>query len=120
MNERLNRKAGTRWVIAAAAAGLIGLATPLAVADNIGAPTSAAGGVSKPSSPSRPGAAGPLGGTSGSTARGSSGSAIGSDTSPLRLAPGTGKFEGPNNGTSTPCVGSTGFGGSKTLPGHRC
>ena len=42
MNERLNLKAGSRWVIAAAAAGLIGLAAPLAVADNIGAPTSAA------------------------------------------------------------------------------
>jgi hypothetical protein len=102
-------------IVAVAAVALCGIAVPLALADSVGAPTSAAGGVSAPSSPSRPGAVGPLGGTSGSSATGS-----GSAYEPLKLAPGTGKFEGPNNGTSTPCVGSSGFGSSSTQPGHKC
>ena len=45
------------------------------------------------------------------------------DYEPLKLAPpspGTGKFEGPNNGTTTPCVGSTGFGSSNVQPGRSC
>jgi hypothetical protein len=104
-------------VVAVAAVALLGVAMPPAVADNIGAPTSAAGGVSTPSSPSRPGAVGPLGGTSGSSASGSGSSY---DYEPLKLAPGTGKFEGPNNGTTTPCIGTTGFGGSSVQPGHKC
>jgi hypothetical protein len=33
------------------------------------------------------------------------------------LRPGTGKFEG---GTNTPCIGSTGFGSSAVVPGHKC
>jgi hypothetical protein len=31
--------------------------------------------------------------------------------------PGTGKFEG---GSNTPCIGSTGFGSSNVIPGHKC
>jgi hypothetical protein len=31
--------------------------------------------------------------------------------------PGTGRFEG---GTNTPCIGSTGFGSSNVIPGHKC
>jgi hypothetical protein len=115
----MDTKAATkRAIVAAVTAALLGIAAPLAVADNIGAPTSAAGGVSAPTSPSRPAAAGPLGSSGGSTLGGGS---ISGDYEPLKLQPrGTGKFEGPNNGTSTPCVGSTGFGSSATLPGHRC
>jgi hypothetical protein len=104
-------------VAAVVAMALIGIAAPLALADSVGAPTSAAGGVSAPSSPSRPGSAGPIGGTSGSSAGGGS---ISSDYEPLKLAPGTGKFEGPQNGSKTPCVGSTGFGSSNVQPGHKC
>ena len=121
MHQRPNNQAKTRRAIVAfVAVGLLGIAAPLALADNIGAPTSAAGGVSKPSSPSRPGAVGPLGGTSGSTANGSSSGSVDYNRSPLSRAPGTGKFDGPNNGTRTPCIGTTGFGGSNTLPGHKC
>jgi hypothetical protein len=108
-------------IVAVVAIAALGIAAPLAFADNIGAPTSAAGGVSAPSSPSRPGAVGPLGGTNGSSALGGSGSSsIDRDYEPLKLAPGTGKFEGPNNGTTTPCIGSTGFGSSGGVPGHKC
>ena len=124
MNNRMNNDTKTNWAIATVVAiALTGIAAPLAFADNIGAPTSAAGGVSAPSSPSRSGAVGPLGGTSGSAAGGSSfgGSSLNRDYEPLKLQPpGTGKFEGPKNGTTTPCIGSTGFGSSGGVPGHSC
>lgn len=108
-----------RAIVAVVTIGLFGIAVPLAVADSVGAPTSAAGGVSAPSSPSRPGAAGPLGGTSGSSVSG--GGSMNHDYEPLKLqSPGTGKFEGPDNGSRTPCVGSTGFGSSNVQPGHKC
>lgn len=115
MMKQMDSRTASKLAIVAVVAAALGIAVPLALADNVGAPTSAAGGVSAPSSPSRPGAVGPLGGTSGSAATGS-----GSAYEPLKLAPGTGKFEGPNNGTSTPCVGSTGFGSSSAQPGHKC
>jgi hypothetical protein len=121
MNRDLSTDAKTHILIAAVVAlGLLGIAAPLALADNVGAPTSAAGGLSAPSSPSLPPAAGPLSPTGG---RGSSagGSSVSEDYDPLKLQPpGTGKFEGPNNGTNTPCTGSTGFGSSNTQPGHKC
>jgi hypothetical protein len=122
MHESLKIQTKTRLaIVAVVALAALGIAAPLAFADGVGAPTSAAGGVSAPSSPSRPSAAGPIGGTNGSSASGgSSGSVINRDYEPLKLAPGTGKFEGPNNGTSTPCVGSTGFGSSSGVPGHKC
>ena len=121
MREEMNIQAKTKLaVVAVVAIAALGIAAPLAFADNIGAPTSAAGGVSAPSSPSRPGAVGPLGGTNGSSAVGGSGSYGNYDYEPLKLAPGTGKFEGPNNGTTTPCTGSTGFGSSGGIPGHKC
>jgi hypothetical protein len=122
MHEDMNIQTKTKLaIVAVVAIAALGIATPLAFADNIGAPTSAAGGVSAPSSPSRPGAVGPLGGTNGSSALGGSGSSsIDRDYEPLKLAPGTGKFEGPNNGTTTPCIGSTGFGSSGGVPGHKC
>jgi len=121
MSERTNLESQTNWAIAAiVAVALVGIAAPLAFADNIGAPTSAAGGISAPSSPSLPPAAGTLGGSSAS-GRSLGGSSMNEDYEPLKLqTPGTGKFEGPNNGTTTPCVGSTGFGSSSTLPGHKC
>ena len=80
------------WAIAAIVAlALIGIAAPLAFADNIGAPTSAAGFLSAPSSPSRPGAAGPLGGTSGSSISGCGSGSMNYDYEPLKLQPrGTG------------------------------
>jgi hypothetical protein len=107
-----------RAIVAVVTLSLLGIAAPLALADSVGAPTSAAGGVSAPSSPSRPGAAGPLGGSSGGSPGGSS---LNNDYEPLKLQrPGTGKFEGPDNGTGTPCVGSTGFGSSDVQPGHKC
>ena len=113
----------TNWaIVAVVAVALVGIFSPLAFAEGIGAPTSAAGGISAPSSPSRPGAVGPLGGTSGSVS-GHSGSSMDYDYEPLKLAPpspGTGKFEGPHNGTTTPCIGSTGFGSSNVQPGHAC
>jgi hypothetical protein len=117
----LNTETKTKWaIVAVATVALLGIAAPLAFADNIGAPTSAAGGLSSPSSPSLPSAAGPLGGSSRG-GRSLGGSSMSEDYEPLKLQqPGTGKFEGPNNGTSTPCVGSTGFGSSATLPGHAC
>ena len=108
----------TNAIVAILAAAVLGIASMPVLADNIGAPTSAAGGVSRPSSPSRSGAAGPLGGTSGSSASGGGSSSY--DYQPLKLAPGTGKFEGPNNGTRTPCIGSTGFGSSGGVPGNKC
>lgn len=124
MSDPLNIQTKTKWaIVAVVAIGLIGIAAPLAFADSIGAPTSAAGGVSAPSSPSRSGSVGPLGGTSGSSAGGSSmgGSSLNRDYEPLKLAPpGTGKFEGPHNGTGTPCIGSTGFGSSGGVPGRSC
>ena len=121
MRNQISVETHTKWsIVAIAIVALVGIATPLAFADSIGAPTSAAGGVSAPSSPSRSGAVGPLGGTSGSSALGGSGSSFDRDYEPLKLAPGTGKFEGPKNGTSTPCVGSTGFGSSGGVPGRKC
>jgi hypothetical protein len=121
MNDRMNTETKTKWAIAAVVAvALIGIAAPLAFADSVGAPTSAAGGVSSPSSPSRPGAAGPLG-SSGGSGGSLGGSSLHEDYQPLKLQqPGTGKFEGRNNGSNEPCVGSTGFGSSSTLPGHKC
>ena len=120
MRDQVSTETKTKWAIAAVVAvALIGIAAPLALADDVGAPTSAAGGVSSPSSPGRPGAAGPIGSSTGSSSVG--GSAMGEDFEPLKLQqPGTGKFEGPNNGTSSPCVGSTGFGSSNVQPGHKC
>jgi len=108
--------------VAIVAVTLIAAAAPMAIADSIGAPTSAAGGVSAPSSPSRPGSAGPLSGTSGSLGtRSMGGSFDDHDSARIRsLQPGTGKFEGPRNGTSTPCIGSTGFGSSGGVPGRAC
>jgi len=123
MHNEMNIQTKTKLaIVAVVAIAALGIAAPLAFADSVGAPTSAAGGVSAPSSPSRPSAVGPQGGTSGSSAVGGSGSyGYGSyDYEPLKLAPGTGKFEGPNNGTTTPCVGSTGFGSSGGVPGHKC
>jgi hypothetical protein len=123
MRNQISVETQTKWsIVAIVIVALVGIATPLAIADSIGAPTSAAGGVSAPSSPSRSGAVGPLGGTSGSSALGGSGSGSSFDRNyePLKLAPGTGKFEGPKNGTSSPCVGSTGFGSSGGVPGHKC
>jgi hypothetical protein len=120
MREQMNIQTKTKLaIVAVVAIAVLGIAAPLALADSIGAPTSAAGGLSAPSSPSRPGAVGPLG---GSSARGSSNSgSMDYDYEPLKLqAPGTGKFEGPKNGTTTPCVGSTGFGSSGGVPGHAC
>ena len=113
----------SRTFVAIVALALIGAAAPMAIADSVGAPTSAAGGVSAPSSPSLSGPAGPLSGTSGSLGTRSmgSGSFDDSDSSRIRrLEPGTGKFEGPHNGTSTPCIGSTGFGSSGGIPGRAC
>jgi hypothetical protein len=122
MREQMNIQTKTKLaIVAVVAIAVLGIAAPLALADSIGAPTSAAGGVSAPSSPSRPGAAGPLGGTGGSSARSGSGSSMDYDYEPLKLQPpGTGKFEGPKNGTTTPCVGSTGFGSSNVQPGRSC
>jgi hypothetical protein len=123
MDLEISTATKTKWAVAAVVAlALIGIAAPLAFADSIGAPTSAAGGVSAPSSPSRPGAVGPLSGTSGST---TNGGAVGplrddGDSMILQLQPGTGKFEGPHNGTTTPCIGTTGFGSSNVVPGHKC
>ena len=121
MHAKMNSQSRTRWaIVAVVAIAVLGIAAPVAFADSIGAPTSAAGGVSAPSSPSRPSAVGPIGGTNGSSASDRSGSSTNYDYEPLKLAPGTGKFEGPNNGTSAPCVGSTGFGSSGGIPGHKC
>ena len=36
------------------------------------------------------------------------------------LQPGTGKFEGRDNGSRDPCIGSSGFGSSSAQPGHKC
>jgi hypothetical protein len=122
MREQMNIQTKTKLaIVAVVAIAVLGIAVPLALADSIGAPTSAAGGSSAPSSPSRPGAVGPLGGTGGSSARSGSGGSMNYDYEPLKLqAPGTGKFEGPKNGTTTPCVGSTGFGSSNVQPGRSC
>jgi hypothetical protein len=87
------------------------------LAQSVGAPTSAAGGTSQtpltPPGVGLPSAAGPLDQT-GAPAGG-----IGGSTSPSihDLAPGTGKFEAPNN---APCNGTTGFGSSHAQPGHKC
>jgi len=110
-------------IVAVVAIAAFGIVAPLAFADNIGAPTSAAGGLSAPSSPSLSGAVGPLDSTHGSSALGGSGSfndRFDHNFEMERLAPGTGKFEGPNNGTNTPCIGSTGFGSSGGIPGRKC
>jgi hypothetical protein len=88
------------------------LALP-AMADQVGAPDSAAGGVQTepltPPSTSLPSSAGPLDSTGNA----------GRDASPSTkdLTPGTGKFEAPNG---APCVGSTGFGSTQSQPGHKC
>jgi hypothetical protein len=121
-NRQPSLETQTNWaIVAIVAVALVGILSPLAFADNVGAPTSAAGGVSAPSSPSLSPAAGPLSGTSGSiSGRSPSGTTYSEDYRPLQLQPGTGKFEGPNNGTTTPCVGSTGFGSSGGVPGHKC
>src|SRR4051812_9434994 len=119
MDHEISTSTKTKWAVAAIIAlAALGIAAPLAFADSIGAPTSAAGGVSAPSSPSRPAAVGPIG-SGGSNSVG--GGSYNEDYQPLKLQPpGTGKFEGPKNGTTSPCVGSTGFGSSSTLPGHSC
>jgi hypothetical protein len=103
----------------------IGLAPAAALAQSIGAPTSAAGGISSEpmSSPSGslPSAVGPIGGSSGMGGRAMGGDSIGSSShstsSGIRdLTPGTGKFET----RGAPCIGSTGFGSSSVQPGHKC
>lgn len=118
MHEEMNIQTKTKLaIVAVVAIAALGIAAPLAFADSVGAPTSAAGGVSSPSSPSRPGAAGPLGGTNGSSAYGGSGyGSMDYDYEPLKLAPGTGKFDDPKS----PCTGSTGFGSSDAQPGRKC
>ncbi|HEY4163288.1 MAG TPA: hypothetical protein VGM59_09500 [Dongiaceae bacterium] len=102
----------------------IGLVPAAALAQSIGAPTSAAGGISSEplSSPSgsRPSAVGPIGG-GGMGGGGMGGDSIGSSShstsSGIRdLTPGTGKFET----RGAPCIGSTGFGSSSVQPGHKC
>jgi hypothetical protein len=126
MDHEKNTATKTKWAVAALVAlAVISIAAPVAFADNIGAPTSAAGALSSPSSPSRPGAVGPLGSSGSSFSGGSGGSSFDRDFDrgyePLKLqSPGTGKFEGPHNGTGTPCIGSTGFGSSGGIPGHAC
>lgn len=124
MRDQMSMETQTKWaVVAIAIVALVGIVSPQAFADNIGAPTSAAGGLSAPSSPSLSGAAGPLDSTSGSSALDRSGSfndRFDHNFEMQRLSPGTGKFEGPNNGTNTPCIGSTGFGSSGGIPGRKC
>ena len=113
---------GVKWAIAAiVAVSALGSGASLATAQSvgIGAPTSAAGGVSPaplvPSSPGLPSAVGPLDSSDGSAA-GSSGG--GSTSSSIHdLTPGTGKFETPKN---APCIGTTGFGSEAVQPGHKC
>ncbi len=108
MDHEMKTATKTKWALAAVVAlAAIGIAAPLAFADNIGAPTSAAGGLSSPSSPSLPSAAGPLGSSRGGSLGGGSlgggslgGSSLDRDFNrgyePLKLqSPGTGKFEGP-------------------------
>jgi hypothetical protein len=107
-------------IVAVVAIAAFGIVAPLAFADNIGAPTSAAGGLSAPSSPSLSGAAGPLDSTSGSSAMGGPNDRFDQNFEPSRLSPGTGKFEAPENGTNTPCLGTTGFGSSGGIPGRKC
>jgi hypothetical protein len=124
MEREMSIATKTKWAVAAIIAlAAIGVAAPLALADGVGAPTSAAGGPSAPSSPSLPSAAGPLGSHGGSMSGGSIGGRLHEDNDDsmiLKLQPGTGKFEGPHNGTGTPCIGSTGFGSSGGIPGHKC
>jgi hypothetical protein len=118
----MNTDTRTKWaIVAVVTVALIGIAAPLAFAEGIGAPTSAAGGLSAPSSPSLPSAAGALGSRGGSMGGGAIGRLHDDDDSMiLKLQPGTGKFEGPNNGTNTPCLGTTGFGSSGGVPGRKC
>jgi hypothetical protein len=121
MRDQMSMETQTKWaVVAIAIVALVGIVSPQAFADNIGAPTSAAGGLSAPSSPSLSGAAGPLDSTSGSSAMGGPNDRFDQNFEPSRLSPGTGKFEGPNNGTNTPCLGTTGFGSSNGIPGRKC
>jgi len=112
MTTEMSTATKTRWAVAAIVAlAALGIAAPLAFADDVGAPTSAAGGVSAPPPPSRPSAVGPQGSTS------SSGSTGGSSSSSIQDGtPGTGKFDDPK----APCIGSTGFGSSTAQPGHKC
>jgi hypothetical protein len=119
MSDQMNNQSKTkRTIVAAVAVAMLGIAAPLAFADSIGAPTSAAGGVSAPSGSSLPSAAGPIDRGSGF---GGASSFDESDSSQIqRLQPGTGKFEGPRNGTDTPCIGTTGFGSSRVVPGLKC
>jgi hypothetical protein len=123
MDHEISTASKTKWAVAAVVAlGLIGIAAPLALAEGIGAPTSAAGGLSSPSSPSLPSAAGPLGSSHGGAMSGGSFDRLHEDDDSmiLKLQPGTGKFEGPHNGTSSPCIGSTGFGSTGGVPGRKC
>jgi hypothetical protein len=121
MREQTNIQTKTNWaIVAAVAIALIGIAAPLAFADNIGAPTSAAGGLSAPSSPSLSGSAGPLGSSHGGGSLGGGSLRDNDDSMILKLQPGTGKFEGRDNGSRDPCIGSSGFGSSGAQPGHKC
>lgn len=83
------------------------LAAPAAQADQVGAPTSAAGGVhTEPLTPpasSLPSAAGPLG--SSTTIRPSQ--PLPSPVPSRTIEPGTGKYKTP---AGVPCVGGTGIG----------
>jgi hypothetical protein len=106
-------------VLFLALAALAGGAS-VAQSDNVGAPTSAAGGISPaplvPPVPDLPGAAGPQ--APSATSHGTPAGTGSSDESLfLKLAPGTGKFEAPNN---APCIGATGFGSTNSQPGHKC
>jgi hypothetical protein len=112
----------------------------VALAQSVGAPTSAAGGLtSEPLSPGGlPSAVGPIGGGMGGGVGGigvhgvgvggvsrglgaesnSAGPLGGSTSSGIRdLTPGTGKFETPTN---QPCIGTSGFGSTNVQPGHKC
>jgi hypothetical protein len=121
MRKQMSMETQTNWsIVAIVAVALVGVITPPAFADNIGAPTSAAGGLSAPSSPSLSGAVGPLDSTHGSSSMGGPNDRFDHNFETERLAPGTGKFEGPNNGTNTPCIGTTGFGSSNGIPGRKC
>ena len=120
MREQTNIRTKTNWaIVAVVAIALTGIMAPLAFAEGIGAPTSAAGALSAPSSPSLPSAAGPMGSSHGGS-MGSGSFRDDDDSMILKLQPGTGKFEGRDNGSRDPCIGSSGFGSSSAQPGHKC
>ncbi|HVO01393.1 MAG TPA: hypothetical protein VMT54_04290 [Candidatus Cybelea sp.] len=106
-------------------AGLMAAAGTAFAQSNIGAPTSAAGGVyTEPLSPGAlPGAVGPLDSSGGlsdfSGPLPEKPVGVGGSTSSSiqERMPGTGKFEAPNN---APCIGTTGFGSTNAIPGHKC